>query len=50
MLQHYCGHSKGVKDTNLINNVPLLKKSLEAFIFKVKVGSIVSIAGNISYM
>ena len=36
-LQHYCGHSKVTRDTNLINNVPQLKKSLELFIFKVKV-------------
>ncbi len=37
ILQNYCGHSKVARDTNLINNVPQLKKTLEQFLFKVKV-------------
>ncbi len=40
-LHHCCGHSKVVKDTNLINHVPYLKKSLETLLFRVKVGRLV---------
>ena len=36
-MQHCCGHSKVAKDTNLVNNVPQLKKSLETLLFRVKV-------------
>ena len=36
-LQHCCGHSKVAKDTNLVNNVPQLKKTLETLLFRVKV-------------
>ena len=36
-LQHYCAHSKASKDTNLINHVPQLKRTLETILFKVKV-------------
>jgi Fanconi anemia group D2 protein len=35
-LQHFCGHSKVVKDVQLVNHVPALKRSLEAFVFHVK--------------
>ena len=42
-LQHYCAHSKAAKDTNLVNHVPQLKKTLETMLFKVKVGNHVSI-------
>jgi Fanconi anemia group D2 protein len=36
-LQHVCQHSKTNKDVSLSNHVPLLKKSLETFVFRVKV-------------
>ena len=35
-LQHVCSHSKINKDVSLSNHVPFLKKSLEAFLFRVK--------------
>ncbi|GIY37177.1 fanconi anemia group D2 protein [Caerostris darwini] len=35
-LQHVCCHSKVLKDVTLIKHVPLLKKSLEVFVFRVK--------------
>ena len=35
-LQHYCTHSKKIKDVSLTRYVPLLKKSLEMFVFRVK--------------
>ncbi|CAL1274345.1 unnamed protein product [Larinioides sclopetarius] len=35
-LQHVCCHSKVLKDVSLINHVPLMKKSLEVFVFRVK--------------
>ena len=35
-LQHICSHSKLQKDVALANHVPILKKSLEAFVFRVK--------------
>lgn len=35
-LQHICSHSKVVKDVSLISHVPFLKKSLEVFVFRVK--------------
>ena len=35
-LQHICSHSKLQKDVALANHVPMLKKSLEAFVFRVK--------------
>ncbi|KAK3101624.1 hypothetical protein FSP39_004973 [Pinctada imbricata] len=35
-LHHMCGHSKIVKDIALTNQVPLLKKCLEAFVYRVK--------------
>ncbi|XP_072913285.1 Fanconi anemia group D2 protein [Hemitrygon akajei] len=31
-----CGHSKINQDTNLTNHVPLLKKLLELFVYRVK--------------
>lgn len=36
-LQHVCQHSKTNKDVSLSNHVPALKKSLETFVFRVKV-------------
>ncbi|XP_059165217.1 Fanconi anemia group D2 protein-like [Physella acuta] len=36
MLHHLCGHSKITKDVALTNQVPLLKKALETFVFRVK--------------
>uniref|UniRef100_UPI003AAD53E2 Fanconi anemia group D2 protein n=1 Tax=Centroberyx gerrardi TaxID=166262 RepID=UPI003AAD53E2 len=36
-LHHMCGHSKIRQDTNLTNHVPALKKSLEQFIYRVKI-------------
>ncbi|XP_005107672.1 Fanconi anemia group D2 protein [Aplysia californica] len=36
MLHHMCGHSKINKDVALINQVPMLKRSLEAFVYRVK--------------
>jgi Fanconi anemia group D2 protein len=36
-LQHVCQHSKTIKDVSLSNHVPALKKSLETFLFRVKV-------------
>ncbi|XP_015929151.1 Fanconi anemia group D2 protein [Parasteatoda tepidariorum] len=36
-LQHVCCHSKVLKDVSLIKQVPFLKKSLEVFVFRVKV-------------
>ncbi|XP_069142684.1 Fanconi anemia group D2 protein-like [Argopecten irradians] len=36
-LHHMCGHSKIMKDIALTNQVPFLKKSLEAFVYRVKV-------------
>jgi len=35
-LQHFCGHSKVTKDLTLTNHVPLLKKTLEMLLYKVK--------------
>ena len=35
-LQHICSHSKLQQDVALSNHVPLLKKSLEMFVFRVK--------------
>ena len=35
-LQTICSHSKISKDVSLANNVPLLKKSLEVLVFRVK--------------
>ncbi|XP_062923633.1 Fanconi anemia group D2 protein isoform X1 [Mobula hypostoma] len=35
-LHHMCGHSKINQDTNLTNHVPLLKKLLELFVYRVK--------------
>ena len=35
-LQHVCNHSKTSKDVSLTNHVPLLKRSLETFLFRVK--------------
>ena len=35
-LQHICSHSKLQQDVALANHVPLLKKSLETFVFRVK--------------
>ncbi|XP_021343216.1 Fanconi anemia group D2 protein-like [Mizuhopecten yessoensis] len=36
-LHHMCGHSKIMKNLALTNQVPFLKKSLEAFVYRVKV-------------
>uniref|UniRef100_A0A667XEQ8 FA complementation group D2 n=1 Tax=Myripristis murdjan TaxID=586833 RepID=A0A667XEQ8_9TELE len=36
-LHHMCGHSKIHQDTSLTNHVPALKKSLEQFVYRVKV-------------
>uniref|UniRef100_A0A8C9LA26 FA complementation group D2 n=1 Tax=Pavo cristatus TaxID=9049 RepID=A0A8C9LA26_PAVCR len=35
-LHHMCGHSKIHQDLSLTNHVPLLKKSLEQFVYRVK--------------
>ncbi|XP_077182176.1 Fanconi anemia group D2 protein isoform X2 [Paroedura picta] len=35
-LHHMCGHSKIHQDTGLTNHVPLLKKTLEQFVYRVK--------------
>ncbi|XP_074054696.1 Fanconi anemia group D2 protein isoform X1 [Macrotis lagotis] len=35
-LHHMCGHSKIHQDTSLTNHVPLLKKTLELFVYRVK--------------
>ncbi|XP_065543971.1 Fanconi anemia group D2 protein isoform X2 [Lathamus discolor] len=35
-LHHMCGHSKIHQDITLTNHVPLLKKSLEQFVYRVK--------------
>ncbi|XP_043933530.1 Fanconi anemia group D2 protein isoform X2 [Protopterus annectens] len=35
-LHHMCGHSKIHQDTGLTNHVPLLKKVLEVFVYRVK--------------
>ncbi|XP_076105835.1 Fanconi anemia group D2 protein-like [Mytilus galloprovincialis] len=35
-LHHMCGHSKIMKDVCLTNLVPLMKKCLEAFVYRVK--------------
>ena len=35
-LQTICSHSKISQDVSLANNVPLLKKSLEVLVFRVK--------------
>ncbi|NXH20167.1 FACD2 protein, partial [Bucco capensis] len=35
-LHHICGHSKIRQDIGLTNHVPLLKKSLEQFVYRVK--------------
>ncbi|TFK03996.1 E3 ubiquitin-protein ligase makorin-1 [Platysternon megacephalum] len=35
-LHHVCGHSKIHQDLGLTNHVPLLKKSLEQFVYRVK--------------
>ncbi len=37
MLQTYCGHSKVSRDSAAVDNVPQLKRTLEQFLFKVKV-------------
>ncbi|ESO88868.1 hypothetical protein LOTGIDRAFT_125515 [Lottia gigantea] len=34
-LHHLCGHTKIIKDISLTNQVPLLKKALEAFVYRV---------------
>ncbi|XP_068244044.1 Fanconi anemia group D2 protein isoform X2 [Palaemon carinicauda] len=36
LLQHICTHSKGTQDTSLTRYVPLLKKSLEMLVYRVK--------------
>ncbi|KAJ3089632.1 Fanconi anemia group D2 protein [Quaeritorhiza haematococci] len=36
LLQSICGHSKVTKDTVLVANVPLVRRSLETLLFKVK--------------
>uniref|UniRef100_A0A0B7AU15 Fanconi anemia group D2 protein n=1 Tax=Arion vulgaris TaxID=1028688 RepID=A0A0B7AU15_9EUPU len=36
ILHHLCGHSKITKDMTLTNQVPLMKKALEAFVYRVK--------------
>ncbi|XP_060079016.1 Fanconi anemia group D2 protein-like [Ylistrum balloti] len=36
-LHHMCGHSKILRDLALTNQVPFLKKSLETFVYRVKV-------------
>ncbi|XP_055999179.1 Fanconi anemia group D2 protein-like isoform X3 [Ostrea edulis] len=36
VLHHMCGHSKIIKDIALTNQVPFLKKCLEAFVYRVK--------------
>ena len=33
-MHHFCNHSKIKKNVALSNHVPLLKKSLEAFVFR----------------
>ncbi|XP_063797494.1 Fanconi anemia group D2 protein [Pseudophryne corroboree] len=35
-LHHVCGHSKTHQDTGLTTHVPLLKKTLELFVYRVK--------------
>ena len=35
-MQYVCSHSKIKKDVALSNNVPMLKKALESFVFRVK--------------
>ena len=35
-LQNACGHAKTIKDVSLSAKVPLIKKSLEIFIFRAK--------------
>ncbi|KAK3612016.1 hypothetical protein CHS0354_021690 [Potamilus streckersoni] len=35
-MHHVCGHSKIMKDVALTNQVPMLKRSLEGFVFRVK--------------
>ncbi|XP_036387647.1 Fanconi anemia group D2 protein [Megalops cyprinoides] len=35
-LHHMCGHSKIRQDTGLTNHVPVLKKSLEQFVYRAK--------------
>ncbi|CAH1783101.1 unnamed protein product [Owenia fusiformis] len=35
-LHHMCGHSKILKDVSITKQVPLLKKTLEAFVYRVK--------------
>ena len=35
-MQYVCSHSKIKKDVALSNNVPLLKRALESFVFRVK--------------
>ena len=35
-LQHYCTHSKNIKDISLTRYVPPLRKSMEMFLFRVK--------------
>ncbi|KAG8436234.1 hypothetical protein GDO86_007366 [Hymenochirus boettgeri] len=35
-LHHICGHSKIHQDTGLTNHVPMLKKTLELFVYRVK--------------
>lgn len=35
-LQHICGHSKIMKDIQLTNQVPQVKKILEVFVYRVK--------------
>ncbi|GFO21237.1 fanconi anemia group d2 protein [Plakobranchus ocellatus] len=36
MLHHLCGHSKINKDVALTNQVPMLKRALETFVYRVK--------------
>ncbi|XP_052284224.1 Fanconi anemia group D2 protein-like isoform X1 [Dreissena polymorpha] len=35
-LHHMCGHSKIIKDIALTNQVPMMKRTLEVFVFRVK--------------
>ncbi|XP_033118611.1 Fanconi anemia group D2 protein-like [Anneissia japonica] len=36
MLHHICSHSKAVCDVSLIAHVPVMKRSLESFVYRVK--------------
>ena len=48
-LQSVCQHSK-TKDVSLSNHVPALKKSLETFVFRVKVTLALNKAGSCFWM